>query len=255
MLSAPGRLPGGLGGRMNIANSTGASVPRVDRLRRSDEVVVDERLVERARSVLVSLKFPLVAIAVVYRMTGRFVVVDGERADAAGREALRVASDPVISAARSTIRPVSWIGLGSRVQRESLEALGFRFGVTVPVHGPLGSMVLVSVAGRPFVGSQESEAVPLKLREIGTALLDGVRIGDEGAQRQQPLSDLQRESIRQIARGLPVHEVARLEGVSREAVAKRIERAKDSLGARSISELVARALLSGELGAMRLDGL
>lgn len=255
MLSAPGRFPGGLGGRMNIATSTGETAPRVDRRRRSDEVVVDERLVERARSVLASLKFPLVAVAVVYRMTGRFVVIDGERADASGREALRVASDPVISAARSTIRPVSWIGLGSRVQRDSLEALGFRFGVTVPVHGPLGSMVLVSVAGRPFVGSQESEAVPLKLREIGTALLDGVRIGDEGAHRQQPLSDLQREAIRMIARGHPLHDVARMEGVTRAAVKKRIERAKDSLGASSLTELVARAMSSGELGAMRLDGL
>lgn len=240
---------------MKVMTAMGESVSRVDRRRRSDEVVVDERLVERARSVLVSLNFPLVAIAVVYRMTGRFVVIDGARADASGREALRVASDPVISAARCTIRPIPWIGLGSRVQRESLEALGFRFGVTVPVHGPLGSMVLVSVAGRPFVGSQESEAVPLKLREIGSALLDGVRIGDEGAQRQLRLSDLQREAIRMIARGLPVHEVARLEGVTDQAVTGRIERAKDALGARSISELVARALLSGELGAMRLDGL
>ena len=74
---------------MNIATSTSASVPRVDRLRRSDEVVVDERLVERARSVLVSLKFPLVAVAVVYRMTGRFVVIDGDRICAASPQKWR----------------------------------------------------------------------------------------------------------------------------------------------------------------------
>ncbi|MDP3207556.1 MAG: autoinducer binding domain-containing protein [Rhodoglobus sp.] len=216
---------------------------------------MDERLVERARSVLVSLNFPLVAVAVVYRMTGRFIVVDGERADAAGREALRVASDPVIAAARRSVRPVPWVGLGSLVQQASLEAAGFRFGLTVPVHGPMGLMVLVSVAGRPFVGSQEALEVPVKLREVGFALLDGVRVGDENRRRQQPLSDTQREVIRMIALGHPVHEVARIEGVTSDAVVKRIERAKDSLGARSISELVARALVCGELGALHLEGL
>lgn len=240
---------------MNVVAATAGDSDRGARRRRSDAVAVDERVVERARSVLVALDFPLVAVAVVYRMTGRFVVVDGARANAAGRDALRVAADPVIAAARSSVRPISWTGLGSRVQQASIEAAGFRFGLTMPVHGPLGLMVLVSVAGRPFVGSQESLDVPLKLREVGLAVLDGVRVGDEDRRRQQPLSDMQREAIRMIARGYPVHEVARFEGVTREAVAKRIERAKDSLGARSISELVARALISGELGAMRLDGL
>lgn len=240
---------------MDIVTSTGETASRVDRQRRSDAVVVDERLVEGARAVLVTLGFPLVAIAVVYRMTGRFVVIDGERADISGREALRVASDPVISAARRSVRPITWVGLGSRVQRPTLEALGFRFGVTVPVHGPMGLIVLVSVAGRAFVGSKESEDVPSKLREIGIALLDGVRVGDEGARRRQPLSDPQREAIRLIARGHAVHDVARLEGVTCAAVKKRIERAKVSLGASSITELVVKAMSSGELGAMRLDGL
>ncbi|MCX7070049.1 MAG: LuxR C-terminal-related transcriptional regulator [Gammaproteobacteria bacterium] len=216
---------------------------------------MDERLVERARAVLVTLGFPLVAVAVVYRMTGRFVVIDGERADVRGREALRVASDPVIAAAGRSNRPISWTGLGSRVQQASIEGAGFRFGVTVPVYGPQGLMVLVTVAGRPFVGSQEALDVPLKLRDVGLAVLDGVRVGDRDARRHMPLSDTQREAIRMIASGYPVHEVARLEGVSDAAIKNRVERAKNSLGARSISELVARAMLSGELGAMRLDGL
>lgn len=237
-----------------VAAPDGSSAP-ADRRRRSDAVVVDERLVERARAVLVTLGFPLVAVAVVYRMTGRFVVIDGERADVRGREALRVASDPVISAARRSVRPISWTGLGSRDQQSCIAGFGFRFGVTMPIHGPQGLMVLVSVAGRPFVGSQEAIDVPLKLRDLGLALLDGVRVGDEDGRRQQPLSDMQREAIRMIARGHSVHEVARLEGVSDAAVKKRVERAKRSLGARSVSELVARALISGELGAMRLDGL
>jgi DNA-binding CsgD family transcriptional regulator len=239
---------------MNVVSAPADFSARRDRRRRSDAVSADERLVERARSILVSLNFPLVAVAVVYRMTGRFIVVDGDRADAAGREALRVASDPVIAAARRSVRPIPWIGLGSRAQQASLEAAGFRFGVTVPVHGPLGLMVLVSVAGRAFVGSQEALEVPVKLREVGFALLDGVRVGEKDS-RGQPLSDTQREALRMIARGHSCREVAQFEGVTDAAVTGRIERAKDALGARSISELVARALVSGELGALHLEGL
>lgn len=239
---------------MNIVAATDGSLARIDRRGQSDEAVIDERLVERARSVLAELGFPLVAIAVVYRMTGRFVAIDGERADVSGREALRVASDPVISAARRSVRPITWAGLGSRAQQESLEAFGFRFGVTVPVHGPLGLMVLLSVAGRPFAGGQEALEVPKKLRAMGHALLDGVDVGDELA-HGKPLSNAQRETVRMIAGGYSLREVARAEGVSDVAVAKRIERAKNAIGARSTSELVARVLVSGELGAMRLDGL
>ncbi len=240
---------------MNVVTATDDSFARRDRRLRSDTVAVDERLVERARSVLISLNFPLVAVAVVYRMTGRFVVIEGERADAAGREALRVASDPVIAAARQSVQPISWLGLSARCRQVvQAEAVGLRFGLTVPVHGPMGLMVLVTIAGRAFVGSQEMIEVPVKLREVGFALLDGVRVGELDS-RGQPLSDTQREALRMIARGHSFREVAQFEGVTDAAVTGRIERAKDALGARSISELVARALVCGELGALHLEGL
>lgn len=239
---------------MNILAATDGSLARIDRRGQSDEVVIDERLVERARSALAELGFPLVAVAVVYGMTGRFVVIDGERADGSGREALRVASDPVISAARRSVRPITWIGPGSRLRLGLLDAFGLRFGVTVPVHGPLGMMVLVSVAGRPFAGGQEALEIPKKLRAIGFSLLDGFGTSDEGT-HGKPLSNAQRETVRMIAGGYSLREVARIEGVSDIAVAKRIERAKNAIGARSTSELVARVLVSGELGAMHLDGL
>lgn len=240
---------------MNVVSAPADFSARRDRRRRSDAVSVDERLVERARSVLVSLNFPLAAVAVVYRMTGRFVVIEGERADAAGRAALRVASDPVIAAARRTVQPVSWLGLGARCRQVmQAESVGLRFGLTVPVHGPMGLMVLVTIAGRAFVGSQEADRVQEKLRKVGSALLEGVRIGDQDS-RGHPLSETQREALRLIAQGHSFREVAQLEGVTDQAVTGRMERAKDALGARSISELVAIALVSGELGALHLEGL
>lgn len=151
----------------------------------------------------------------------------------------------IIEAARRTTRPVVWSSFERG--RVRLAAPGdLRHAVSLPIHGPGSLMVLVTVAGRPAIGSSEVDQTLTVMREVGFGVLDELA-GASSARRGASLTRCQVETLRLLASGVPQSEIAKREGLSQTAVRRRVGRAMDALGARTHVEAVARAMMCGQL--------
>lgn len=153
----------------------------------------------------------------------------------------------VIEAARRTTRPVVWSSLKVSAVQQALDE-DLAHAMSLPIHGPGAGFVLVTVGGRlPFGtgGLQESLAV---MRDVGWRVLDGAS-GIPAIRPGIPLTECQVETLRLLAAGVTQAGIAKRHEVSVTSVKRRIVRAMDSLGARSQTQAVVAALLSGQLRA------
>lgn len=151
----------------------------------------------------------------------------------------------VVQAARQTTRPVVWSSLGRECVRAAASG-DLRHAVSVPIHGPGSLMVLVTVAGRPAIGSFGVEQTVAVARGIAFGVLEEIA-GVSSERSGVALTRCQVETLRLLANGVPQCEIARRLGKSLTAVKRRVSRAMDALGAKTQVEAVARAMLTGQL--------
>lgn len=153
----------------------------------------------------------------------------------------------VIEAARRSTRPVVWSSLRSSAVQRALDP-DLAHPMSFPVHGPGADFVMVTVGGRlpcGHVGLQEALSV---MRHVGWQVLDELS-GLPGVRSGLPLTECQVETLRLLAAGMQHSDIAKRHGVSVTGIRRRIDRAMNVLGARSSTQAVVFALLSGQLRA------
>jgi len=160
-----------------------------------------------------------------------------------------VINDPVLSACRGQVKPVSWRAYERSPFYAEAQNFGLFDGLTVPVHGPGSLVVAVTVAGRTLIGPREVVELPRVLESLGRETVERVGFKDQrGASPAVVLSKKQALVLCYLAEGVPQGEIAKTLGVSRSAVKHLIERAMNVLGAANQTQAVAIAIQEGKLG-------
>jgi LuxR family transcriptional regulator len=151
--------------------------------------------------------------------------------------------DPVVVWSRFTLGTTRWSEIPAGFSRgagqhvlDHARQFGLSFGGAVSSRGASGSNCLCLLSGAR--ADRELRASELKdLADILDQLASAVG--------QHALSEVELEALRDLAAGLTHNEIADLRGVSPATIKKRLERARDVLGARNAVHAVAIATRRG----------
>ena len=203
---------------------------------------------ERLRSLAESSGFRAYALSICFRNTAWIVFHNYceqfARRYVAGAHEF---TDPVMAACRHEVKPVSWRLYERTDFYRDAVAVGLCDGLTAPAHGPGSLIVGATVAGRSLIGLDEAINVPARLTQLALETVQAVKVFRSREKSLSPTRE-QIEVVQLIASGMTVEQIAQKLGVTPVAIVKRVERAKDLLGARTQAQLIARAIFDGHLG-------
>lgn len=156
--------------------------------------------------------------------------------------------DPVVSHLYQTRSPFSWSWLSDNLELNRSEAFvmneprnfGLAEGVTFPIHGLLGSMAGLTVAGEYF-SPNNTEMVAIQLM-ANYAYRRAVIIGGvfENVSSVN-LSQRQRECLNWVQYGKSDRDIGQILGISPNTVKEHVEAAKNIFGVRTRVEAVVQA--------------
>jgi DNA-binding CsgD family transcriptional regulator len=152
--------------------------------------------------------------------------------------------DPVVAWARFSVGTIRWSeipaafsrGAGSHILDHASQ-FGLNYGGVVSSRGPAGSHCLCVLSG----ARADRELRPSELKSMA-AILDEIvdAVGEHAG-----LTEVELEALRDLAEGLTHNEIADQRGVSPATIKKRLERAREVLGARNAVHAVAIATRRG----------
>lgn len=163
--------------------------------------------------------------------------------------------DVVIRRTKLSKKPLVWSKIADEhltgTEREVLEEpRNFRLldGLCVPIHGPLGSVAGVSLAGEHFVHDNVIETalqmMSIRAFQRATELVGQNKLPDNPV----ALSPRQKECLHWAQFGKTNREIATILGISSHTVKEHIDCAKESLGVQSKIEAVVRAKNANLIG-------
>jgi LuxR family transcriptional regulator len=152
--------------------------------------------------------------------------------------------DPIVAWARFSVGGIRWSGMPAGFSRgaglhvlDHARQFGLNYGGVVSSRGPAGDHCLCVLSG----AREDRELTPSELKTMAGILDDMV-----GAVGQHAgLSAVELEALRDLASGLTHNEIADRRGVSPATIKKRLERAREVLGARNAVHAVAIATRRG----------
>jgi DNA-binding CsgD family transcriptional regulator len=153
--------------------------------------------------------------------------------------------DPVVTWARFNVGATRWSeippglvrGPGSLHVLDHGRQFGLNHGGVVSSRGPAGDHCLSVLSG----AREDRELRPAELKSLA-GILDEI-VGAVG--QHAGLTDVELEALRDLAAGLTHNEIADQRGVSPATIKKRLERAREVLGARNAVHAVAIATRRG----------
>ena len=163
--------------------------------------------------------------------------------------------DPAIQAVFTNIRPVSWREIEAGVKSaegqavfDAARAAGARDGLIVPVHGPLGEVMSVSLVSEVIDTFDDQTRNTMHVAGTifatrGLSLLEIERERTEGPQ----LSRREIQCVYWINKGKTDWEIGRILGIAEDTVAFHIQNAKKKLGVTTRAQLPNRAWYLGVL--------
>lgn len=152
--------------------------------------------------------------------------------------------DPVVVWARFSVGTTRWSEIPAGFSRgaglhilDHARQFGLNYGGVVSSRGPSGSHCLCVLSGAR--GDRELQASELQSM---SAILEEIvnAVGEHAG-----LTDVELEALRDLAAGLTHNEIADQRGVSPATIKKRLERAREVLGARNAVHAVAIATRRG----------
>lgn len=157
-------------------------------------------------------------------------------------------------------RQIERLADGERKLAEEAKEVGLRSGLYVPMASPLDPFS--PVAGMALAGAMSDVEFKAILAEHGVGLLHLAYVFHNASIRNvwmeqaggRPLSDRERDCLRYLADGLRQDAIADRLCIARVTVEMHLRQARQKLGARTLNEAVAKALLFGQLGRARLEG-
>ncbi len=149
---------------------------------------------------------------------------------------------------------------GERRVAEEAKDIGLRTGLFVPMASPLDPFS--PVAGLALAGAMDDRDFRAMLAEHGVALLHLAYVFHNASIRNvwmdqaggRPLSERERTCLRHLADGLRQDAIADKLGIARVTVEMHLRAARQKLGARTLTEAVAKSILFGQLSRSRLEG-
>ncbi len=152
--------------------------------------------------------------------------------------------DPIVAWARFSVGSTRWSEIPAGFSRgpglhilEHASQFGLNYGGVVSSRGPSGGHCLCVLSGARE--DRELRAIELQsLAEILDEIVDAV--GEHAG-----LTEVELEALRDLAAGMTHNEIADQRGVSTATIKKRLERAREVLGARNAVHAVAIATRRG----------
>jgi DNA-binding CsgD family transcriptional regulator len=152
--------------------------------------------------------------------------------------------DPVVTWARFSVGTTRWSEIPNAFSRgaglqilEHARQFGLNYGGVVSSRGPAGSHYLCVLSG----AREDRELRALELQSM-SAILDEIV---EAVGQHAGLKEVELEALRDLAAGLTHNEIADKRGVSPATIKKRLEHAREVLGARNAVHAVAIATRRG----------
>lgn len=139
-----------------------------------------------------------------------------------------------------------------RLVYDEADSFGLSEGLAVPVRFPDGSVWSVMLYGRKIDDMPHLKEMAFLAGQYYAGR--GLYLGDRSRATvalASRLTDRQRQVVELLRFGTTQTDAARVMGVSESTVNNLVTEAKDRLGARTTAELVAEALLSGEIGGAK----
>lgn len=173
------------------------------------------------------------------------------------RRRAHAGTDPIVAACLRRPRPVDWRGLDwsgpARGQRADALAHGVGpQGLTVPVRGPEGCVVLLSIADDRPAAAWDA-LLRARLRDVVLAahrLEAQARAAGLLPAAPRPLSPREADALGLLALGYARGEVAAILAISPHTLRAYVEGARAKLGAANTTHAVARALAEGHLAGL-----
>lgn len=152
--------------------------------------------------------------------------------------------DPIVAWARFSVGTIRWSEIPGAFARgagmhilDHASRFGLNHGGVVSSRGPAGNHCLCVLSG----AREDRELRASELRAM-SVILDRIvgAVGDHAG-----LTEVELEALRDLAEGLTHNEIAEQRGVSPATIKKRLERARDVLGAKNAVHAVAIATRRG----------
>lgn len=164
--------------------------------------------------------------------------------------------DPTIHYALSSLVPISWDHMERKTPKvqtlfQEAASFGLLHGITVPVHGSMGEVSLLSFAGRDKLPASKAAQVALLHRAqwFATHVHETTRrvaLSKESVTPSRPqLTHRETECLRWTSEGKTAWEVSRILNISERTVVFHLQNAARKMGVHSRSHAISRAITLG----------